>query len=944
MHRDVTSVPPIPNREAARLEALRRYGILDTDAESAFDDITRLASFICGTPISLISLVDTNRQWFKSKVGLDASETPRDIAFCAHAILQDDLLVVPDTLTDERFAQNPLVVSDPRIRFYAGAPLITPDGHTLGTLCVIDRVPRDLNEQQKDALRTLANQVIAQLELRRKISDLEESEKQLQAILDNTTAVVYLKDMQGRYLLINRQYETLFQVSKAEICNKTDYDLFPSEIADKFRANDVQVIESGAPLQIEETAPQKDGIHTYLSIKFPLTDSTGTTYAVCGISTDISDRKKTEEVLKRSESRIRAIVDTVVDGIITIDEIGSVQTFNPAAERIFGYGSAEVIGHNIRMLMPEPYQSEHDTYILNYLQTGKRKIIGIGREVSGLRKDGSIFPMELAVSETWLGSQRMFTGIVRDVTERKKAEKELAERARLAAFAAEVGEALTRGETLEAKLQKCAEALVNHLGGAFASIWTVHPRESVLELRGSAGVRTVPFSGNTRIPIGMYRIGKIARDLRPCIEEITWSHQEDHKDWAQKEGMVAFAGYPLIVEKRLIGVMAMFAGEPFSETTIRAMESVSDEMALGIDRTLSSDALRVSEEHVRSIIHNMLGGLITVNEQSMIESVNPAAESIFQYSGEELVGKHLSILLPQNLDTDPNTFLKKAAKQAIGKITEWRGRRKNGEEFPFELSLFEFSTTEGRHFAGSIRDVSERHEVERLKSEFVSTVSHELRTPLTSIRGSLSLLGAGALGELTGEAREIVSAAERNTVRLIRLINDILDLERLQTGKLEMHFDVFSIEYILNRSIESIRGFAGQNGVEVEAATSGARVIADQDRLVQVLVNLLSNAIKFSPKGGRVRITIGEGENFVEVRVTDEGRGIPVEYRQSIFERFKQVDASDSRQKGGTGLGLAICKTIIEQHQGVIGVESEEGKGSTFWFRVPSATGAVSEK
>jgi len=392
---------------------------------------------------------------------------------------------------------------------------------------------------------------------------------------------------------------------------------------------------------------------------------------------------------------------------------------------------------------------------------------------------------------------------------------------------------------------------------------------------------------------------------------------EDH--FVRSDGTfltVAYTSTPIVEEGRNTGAVLTFQDSS--------------------ERKRAENALRENEASMRAVIDNMLGGLIVIEPSGFIERVNPAAEQMFGYTKDELVGQHLALLVPPQAGPDPRVFLKAAAGKALGRITEWEGRRKSGEVFPFELSMFEFTTNTGRHLAGSVRDISEKREVERLKKEFLSTVSHELRTPLTSLRGSLGLLAGGALGDLSDEAREVVEIAERNCARLIGLVNDILDLERLESGRLELRIQEEPLDSILQRSVEAVAGMASTHGVSVETSPTPARIRGDADRLSQVVINLVSNAVKFSPRDSTVTVSARTDGPWAEVRVTDRGRGVPAALRDAIFERFKQVEASDARQKGGTGLGLAICRAIVEQHGGQIGVESKEGKGSTFWFRVPS--------
>jgi PAS domain S-box-containing protein len=372
--------------------------------------------------------------------------------------------------------------------------------------------------------------------------------------------------------------------------------------------------------------------------------------------------------------------------------------------------------------------------------------------------------------------------------------------------------------------------------------------------------------------------------------------------------------------------------------------------------------LRDQQFYTRSLIESNIDALMTTDPAGIITDVNRQMEALTGCTRDELIGAPF-----KNYFTEPDRAeagIKLVLREKKVTNYELTARARDGKTTVVSYNATTFydrdRTLQGVFAAA--RDVTERkqieqilqeknielesaksvaehtverlEEVERLKIGFLSTVSHELRTPLTSIRGSLGLLASGALGALPQEAVEIVAVAERNAVRLMVLINDILDLERLETGNIELQFAQVPVEAILRRAMDSLATFGQRHGVTVEAPEVSSLIWADADRVVQVLVNLLSNAVKFSPPGGVVTVGVAPRDGWVEFRVTDHGRGVPADHLRVIFERFRQVETSDAREKGGTGLGLAICKSIVDQHRGTIGVDSELGSGSTFWFRV----------
>jgi PAS domain S-box-containing protein len=620
--------------------------------------------------------------------------------------------------------------------------------------------------------------------------------------------------------------------------------------------------------------------------------------------------------LRENEGSIQVVFDSVADPILTFDRDGLVTSCNRAAERVFLKPREALLGQKVDLMVPGAMAlAEHH---------------GGRAEIEGLREGGA-FPLAVSVSDTSHAGQTMFIAALRDLTFDTRT-----------ALVRDMQYATTRvlaeSVFLDDALPRILEVLC---GGVEAEVGLFS--------------RTDPSGGCLR-PVASFagpekRAEVVRRECeasspRPGegLAGRSWERaslvvgRKDQDPALDLKGFESGLALPVALGGEVLGVLEFYRAGTLSEDPhlFRTLESIGTQIAQFVERDEADRTARANDDRIRAVAENMLEGLITVDGRATIRSVNPAAEQMFGYSAFELVGKHLKVLMPQSVLPQADQFLSDARSKALGKITEWEGRRKNGDVFRFELSLFEFQTPEGIQVGGHIRDISERRKLERMKREFVATVSHELRTPLTSIRGSLSLLSGGALGELPEEAADVVKIAERNTVRLISLINDILDLERLEVGKMEMHCEDHPVQTILNRSQEVVTAFADESGIALEIPESPLEVKVDADRVVQVLVNLLSNAIKFSPKGSVVRVAVAPSGELVEFKVRDEGRGIPAEHREAIFERFRQVEGSDARKKGGTGLGLAIARAIIEEHGGRIGVLSEPGKGSTFFFTVPA--------
>lgn len=475
------SKAPLPRDEETRLHALHQYEILGTAPEKDFDDLTHLASHICGTPIALITLIDRERQWFKSTVGLTVKETSRDIAFCAHAILQPDLLVVRDALDDDRFATNPLVTADPHIRFYAGMPLITQEGYALGTLCVIDRVPRELSLEQKLALKTLSLQVVKQLELRRQLTVLcrtiierKQTERRLAvqyavarvlaetATLDKATQTILQTICEslgwevGAIWNVDRKAKVLscFDVWHTHTFNAPEFTAATRETTFLHGVGlPGRVWASGKPAWITDVtkdpnfprAPIASHVGLHGAFAVPILLGGEVTGVIEFFSREILkpdddllqmmgalgseiglfiERKQAEEALRESEIRFRSVLQSALDAVILADSRGIIMSWNKGAQRIFGYEEEEIVGQPLTTLMPARYREAHEQGLARMRATGESRMIGRLLELHGLRKDCSEFPLELSLALWKKGEETFYSGIIRDITERKRAEEE----------------------------------------------------------------------------------------------------------------------------------------------------------------------------------------------------------------------------------------------------------------------------------------------------------------------------------------------------------------------------------------------------------------------------------------------------------------------------------------------------------------------------------------
>ena len=512
-----------------------------------------------------------------------------------------------------------------------------------------------------------------------------------------------------------------------------------------------------------------------------------------------------------------------------------------------------------------------------------------------------------------------------------------------------VSQIVGEDSSTEIAITRILEALCVSHGWDLALEWKVNAEENRLEFRsawGAPGRRTealIQESMGLTLASGVGLPGQAWLDDHSVwVTNLDSMPPSPHTQSAQRHEMVSGWAVPVHVGNKVVAVLEFYCRSGLREdrAALAAVETAA--ASLGQMRARSQEQGRAEELYRQQeiLLDSVADGICGVDQYGQVSFANPAAARLLAAAAPSLTGKLVHELLHGSAPPTCQCRLDCQLGLSSGNLMAASGEdtifRSDGSAFPAEYALTPI-LDQGR-FSGAVlsfRDISQRFALDRLKDEFISTVSHELRTPLTSIRGALGLLSSGTLGQVNDKANNLLRIALSNSDRLVRLINDILDLERIQSGREPLAFRPVQLADIIRQAIDGMAPVAEAADVQLLHDTTQVEIAADPDRLIQVLTNLLSNAVKFSPPGSTISVTLSPGVTGVTLSIIDHGRGIPADKLETVFGRFQQVDASDSRQKGGSGLGLAICRTIVLQHSGRIWAERNPDRGSTFRVFLP---------
>jgi PAS domain S-box-containing protein len=882
--------PKEPGDEAARLDALARYDVLDTPAEADLDAITGLAAKICDVPIALISLVDRSRQWFKSRVGFEWLETPRETSFCAHTILSSKTMVVEDTLRDDRFSTNPMVTGGARIRFYAGAPLLTPDGFALGALCVKDTVPRRLNPTQLEALRVLSMQAMIQIELRKQKRGLEVSQERLRIVTENASIGLVILDRQRRYTFANPAYVNILGIPKKDIMGMHVIDVLPDVYESQIRPR-LDRAFLGESVSYELRRPSADGELCYV-VRYEPTFVGDVVSLVVVVITDATDQFRAQDASRR----LAAIVEFSDDAIIGKNLDSIVTSWNTGAERIFGYSAVEMIGSSILKIIPEDRRDEETIFI----ESVRRGQSITHFDTVRLTKGGEHIHVSVTTSPI-KDSTGVIVGvskIARDITESMKSEE------------------ARRASDLRYR------TLFEH---APDGIIVSDKTSRHIDVNESA-CRMLGYSRDELIRLNAFDIVAVSDVpvIATTLEAIN-AGDPHHREW----------------------MLRRKDGTQFPAEVIGT--SMPDGNVLGMIRDIT-DRKR-AEARFRRLFDSNVQGVLFWRADGQVMDANDAYLATVGYTRDDVLSGRVNhnVMTPSEYSQ-----LDAAARSEIevrGYSTPYEKEylRKDGSRVPVLVGAasFDDNPSEGMCF---VLDLTERKKIERQflraqRMESIGTlaggIAHDLNNLLAPITLGVELL---RFENKDPRSLSVIDTIERSAHRGVNLVKQVLSFARGAEGnRVPVHIGTVMGE------VKDMADCTFPKNVVLEMAIPKDLwlVMADPTQLNQVVLNLCVNARDAMPDGGRLELTARNIEidqqfavmnrgispgRYVILQVTDTGLGIPREIIDRIFEPFFTTKEIGK----GTGLGLSTVMGIARAHGGSVNVYSEPGKGTTFKIYLPA--------
>jgi PAS domain S-box-containing protein len=809
------------------------------------------------------------------------------------------------------------------------------------------------------------------------VAELMASEARFRALVEHAPeAIVVFDGDTGRFLFGNEHACRLYGVPMEKLATLTPADVSPEFQPGGRRSSELarermhEALAGGTPV-FEWTHQQPDGRLIPTEVRLLRLPAEGQNLIRASII-DNTESKCAQRALRESEEKFRALFEGSSQGVVLHDE-NQILEVNPAAVRILGRQRAqELVGKHPCGTSPafQPNGESSDALARKHIQ--ECMVDGSARfEWMSCSPQGAEIPLEVTLTRIQWSGRQIIQALINDISERKRAEHALREanqklrreieqrtraeeslkqRVRTSTLSTEVALALNAATELQPMLQQCAELTVRHLDVAFTRIWTLNETTQTLELQASAGCYTHLDGPHSRVSVGQYKIGLIAQEKKPHLtNSVQTDPRVSDRAWAAREGMVAFAGYPLLLEDRVLGVLALFARHTLADDVLMALGSVADSVALGIERKRAQTALAESEARfsVAFQASPIFFGIARMSDGRFV-LINDAFVNWSGLSREEILGRNTTELSVWERQEDREAYWADLRRTGSIRARECRFRNRSGRLFTMLLSSEVIQLNRVPHMLTLALDISQRKQAEaelqrtlaremelsQLKSSFVSMVSHEFRTPLGIIQSSAELLRDFYQDMQPAEREEQLESITRNARRMAGMMEEILSFSRLDAGKLEFQPAFIHLNGLFQRIVDEVLSATNRRCfIELSLTSVPPEAKADERLLEHIFTNLLSNAVKYSEPGASVRFAIERDGSDVVCVVRDRGIGIAGEDQDHLFKAFHRGGNVGTRP--GTGLGLLMVKRCVELHRGSVSLVSKLGAGTTVTVRLP---------